>query len=81
MPRQTEDQPITTRAARERLTARAEPYWRALDAGAAIGYRKARKGGTWIARVMLDGKYREGALGRADDELKPEGVTVLVDRI
>ena len=44
MPRQTEDQPITTRAARERLAARAEPYWRSLDAGAAIGYRKARKG-------------------------------------
>ena len=77
MPRQTEDQPITTRAARERLAARAEPYWRSLDAGAAIGYRKARKGGTWIARVLLDGKYREGSLGRTDDELKPEGVTVL----
>jgi integrase len=77
MPRQTKDQPITTRAARERLAARAEPYWRALDAGVALGYRKARNGGTWIARVMLDGKYREGALGRADDALKPEGVTVL----
>jgi hypothetical protein len=43
----------------------------------ALGYRRARNGGTWIARVMLDGKYREGALGRADDALKPDGVTVL----
>lgn len=77
MPRQTVDQPITTRASRERLKARSEPYWRALDAGVAIGYRKARKGGTWIARILLDGKYREGALGRADDEIKPEGVKVL----
>lgn len=77
MPRQTVDQPITTRAARERLAPRAEPYWRALDAGTALGYRKARNGGTWIGRVLLDGRYREGALGRADDALKPEGMAVL----
>lgn len=77
MARQTEDQQITTREARKRLVARREPYWRGLDAGAAIGYRKAALGGTWIARVRVDGQYREHAIGRADDALRPDGTTVL----
>jgi site-specific recombinase XerD len=77
MPRQTDDQQITTRAARERLAPRAEPYWRAIDTGAALGYRKTDGGGFWVARVMIEGRYRKGALGRADDALRSEGVTVL----
>ncbi len=78
MPRQTTDQPITTRNARKQLAIRAEPYWRGLEAGVAIGYRKsAAGGGTWIGRVVVDGRYREGSLGRADDGIEEEGVTFL----
>lgn len=77
MPRQTTDQAITTRAARERLAARPEPYWRAIDAGIALGYRKARNGGTWIGRVLIEGRYREGAIGRADHAINHNGVTFL----
>jgi integrase len=77
MARQTSDRPITTRAARERLAPRDEPYWRAFDTRAALGYRRSRDVGTWIARVLVDGRYRKSALGRADDALKSDGVTVL----
>ena len=77
MPRQTVDQAITTRAARERLTVREEPYWRAIDTGVALGYRRMRNGGTWITRVLLEGKYRKAALGRADDTLRADGASIL----
>jgi integrase len=77
MARQTQDQPITTREARKKLAIRAEPYWRHVDAGAALGYRRTKTGGTWIARAMVEAKYREGSIGRADDAIKPDGVNFL----
>ena len=52
--RNTQDQQITTRAARERLSPRAERYWRGVDSGAALGYRRTAGGGFWLARVMIE---------------------------
>jgi integrase len=77
MPRQTADQPITTRAARERLVVRSEPYWRNIDAGVSLGYRRGGAGGTWLVRTLVEGRYRETSLGRADDVIKADGVTYL----
>ena len=80
MPRTAKDAPLTTRAARERLPARHRPYWRAIEAGAAVGYRKGAMGGVWLVRVVdpsVGGGYRQSALGRADDALKAAGVAVL----
>ena len=77
MARQTADQDITTRTARLRLAPRKEPYWRGLDQGAAIGYRKGATGTFWIARVLASGTYQQASLARADDTLKADGTTVL----
>src|SRR3954468_23319826 len=77
MPRSTSDAPITTRAARERLTARREPYWRGIESGIAVGYRRNANGGAWLARVLEDGRYREQGLGRADDALPANGADIL----
>lgn len=77
MPRQTDNQQITTRASRERLAIRHDPYWRGIDTGVALGYRKTKTGGFWVARAMIEGSYRKGAIGRADDAIKPDGATVL----
>jgi integrase len=80
MPRTVNDAPLTTRAARERLAARHQPYWRAIEAGAAMGYRKGTMGGVWLARVVdpsAGGGYRQAALGRADDALRAAGTEVL----
>ena len=77
MPRITADSPITTRAARERLAPRREPYWRAIEAGVAVGYRRGSQGGAWLARVLDAGRYREERLGRADDALPADGANVL----
>ena len=78
MPRTVADTPMTTRAARGKLAVRPEPYWRAIEAGVALGYRKGSQGGAWLVRVAkAGGGYREGKLGRADDALKANGADVL----
>jgi integrase len=80
MPREVQDTPMTTRAARERLAVRHQPYWKGIDAGAAIGYRKGRTGGAWLVRVVdpaAGGGYRQSKLGSADDVLKSDGEKVL----
>jgi integrase len=80
MPRSVADAPLTTRAARTRLAARHQPYWRGLEAGAALGYRKGSTAGAWLVRIVdpsVGGGYRQVSLGRADDALKADGVEVL----
>ena len=80
MPRSVADAPLTTRAARERLAERHQPYWRGMGAGAAMGYRKGTTAGVWLVRVAdpsAGGGYRQASLGRADDTLKADGVEVL----
>jgi integrase len=80
MPRSVADAPLTTRAARERLVVRHQPYWRGIEAGAAIGFRKGKMGGVWMVRVQdasAGGGYRYSTLGSADDALKADGVKVL----
>lgn len=80
MPRSVADAPLTTRAARERLAERHQPYWRGLGAGAALGYRKGSTAGVWLVRVAdpsAGGGYRQASLGRTDDVLKADGVEIL----
>jgi integrase len=80
MPRSVKDTPLTTRAARERLAARHQPYWRGMGAGAALGYRKGATAGVWLVRVTdpsAGGGYRQASLGHSDDTLKADGVEVL----
>ncbi len=80
MPRSTVDTALNTRTARERLQARNQCYWRGMGAGAALGYRKGPRGGSWVVRVVdatLGGKYRQQALGSADDTLKADGAKIL----
>lgn len=68
---------LDTRSARSRVEERREPYWTVVSAGCAIGYRKGRKGGTWIARFRAeDGRQHHDALGAADDHRDPDGLTV-----
>jgi len=66
-------------AARARLAPRAKLYWRVLEAGLHLGYRRAEFGdGSWTARRLLGGgKYAERGLGLADDLQDADGVTVL----
>jgi len=61
-----------------RLPIRGEPYWRGLERGFALGYRRRASGGTWLARRRQgDGGYAEHRIGTTDDFQDADGVAVL----
>ena len=70
---------ISTDNARSQLAPRGNPYY--ADIGAAqlvLGYRKNAKGGKWVVRRYIDGRYESETLGIADDDGRAaDGVTVL----
>lgn len=77
MARTVKDARIDTRAARERLATREEPYWRLVSEGAHLGYSKGKRGGRWVARFRQPGHATKGyiktALGEADDTSDADG--------
>jgi integrase len=78
MARTVRDANLETRTARLRLPIRSEPYWRGLEKGFALGYRRRAKGGTWLARWRPDGGgYTEHRVGTSDDFQDADGVAVL----
>lgn len=81
MARTVRDTRLDSRAARERLEARDEPYWRLIEDGCHLGYRKGRRGGRWIARYREPGaasrSYAKEGLGIADDTSDADGLHVL----
>jgi integrase len=78
MARTVRDANLETRTARLRLPIRAEPYWRGLEKGFALGYRRRGRGGTWLARRRkADGGYAEHRIGPTDDLQDAEGVAIL----
>jgi integrase len=89
MGRGTVDAAINTPAARGRLTPRAKPYYRALEPGVHLGYRKNRgRPGTWLARYYIgEQQYQVEAITHqttfgtapctADDASPADGVRTL----
>lgn len=78
MARTVREAALATRTARLRLAVSSKPYWRALEKGLHLGYRRRATGGSWIARRRLDsGQYREGKLALADDLQDANGEGVL----
>jgi integrase len=80
MARRVLDTTLDTRTARSRLKARGKPYWRQLEPGLSIGFRKPLSGpGKWVVRHHLGGKneYKTDTFGTADDYSDPDGIVVL----
>jgi integrase len=80
MPRKSRDERLDTRTARLKLSPRREPYWRNIQEGRALGYRRLAggKAGTWIARWYEPTEGRKyAALGPADDMLDADGTDTL----
>jgi integrase len=79
MARKVRDKDLGSRTARAKLKIRGKPYFRALDEGLHIGYRKGKTSGKWVVRYYLaDGKYEVETLdGVADDKADPNGIAVL----
>lgn len=76
MSRLVHDIRVDSRSARQRLSVAREPYWRKIARGRYLGYRRARDGGSWIARYRDDaGQQHYRSLGSADDVLDADGTT------
>lgn len=78
MPRIARDARLDTRTARAKFAPRREPYWRSIVEGLAVGYRRGKRGGSWLARAYSQDTGRSyAALGAADDTTEADGVAVL----
>jgi integrase len=77
MARTVRDAKLETRAARAKLAATGAPYYRGLDPGLHLGYRKGQTGGKWVLRWRADDVYRVETIGTADDTADADGVAVL----
>jgi len=82
MTRRVQEVALGTRAARLKLAPRHKPYFRLVEEGVHLGYRRstvAGRAGTWLARRYLGGeRYETEILGAADDlPAAPEGMTPL----
>ena len=85
MARTIRDTTLGTRADRGRLRPRGKPYYRQIEPGLHVGYRKprGRKGkpavaGKWVARHYLgDQSYEVETIGTADDFSDADGVAIL----
>ncbi|MGA0615614.1 tyrosine-type recombinase/integrase [Paracoccus sp. KR1-242] len=81
MPRQTEDQKITTPTHRAKLAPRRKPYYRRLTDTIQIGYRRLNTmPGTWVTKTRAeDGTYTEKKLEGVvpDDVVATNGIDIL----
>lgn len=78
MARTVRDANLESRSARSRLKASGKPYFRAIDAGLHLGYRKGRKGGKWVMRWYKgEQEYAVETIGTADDVIDADGATIL----
>jgi integrase len=79
MARKVKDRELDSREARGKLKPRGKPYWRTIERGLHLGYRKLKgKAGTWWARHYIGNQdYEIEALGPADDLSDADGVAIL----
>ena len=78
MPRTVREKRLDSPAARAKLKASGKPYWRAIDTGLHLGYRKGLNGGRWVLRRYLGaGQYEVATIAIADDHSPADGVSIL----
>ena len=79
MPRQVRDASLESRTARRRLKVAHKPYFRLIERGLHLGYRKLASGpGNWLVRhYQGKGAYRLKNIGTADDYGDADGHGIL----
>jgi len=79
MARTIRDANLETRTARSRLQPRPKPYYRSLEPGLHLGYRKPLRGaGKWVGRYYTGGQaYTVEMIGTSDDFSDADGVAIL----
>ena len=80
MARRVLDRYLDSKDTRRRLAPHAKPYFRTIERGLHLGYRRLANGaaGPWIARHYRgEGRYEEEAIGHADDLSDADGVAIM----
>jgi integrase len=81
MARKVNDKVLDTREARRKLKARGKPYYRMIEPGLHLGYRRLKgqeRAGTWLVRHYLGKQaYEVERIGTADDLSDADGVAIL----
>ena len=74
MARRLRDAVLNSREARRKLTPRGEPYFRCVEKGVHLGYRRrANAAGTWLIRHFNGTGCNFDRLASADDFQTPTG--------
>ena len=72
------DAKLETRTARAALKPSGKPYYRAIDEGLHLGYRKGQNGGKWVMRRYIGiSCYSVETIAAADDTLDADGAVIL----
>lgn len=70
MARKVKDRELDSKTARSKLAVSPRPYYREIGKGLHLGFRKGKKGGTWVARMYAGNQsYKVESIGQADDDL------------
>jgi integrase len=79
MARKVKDRELDSREARARLKPRGKPYWRTIERGLHLGYRRLKgRAGTWCIRHYVGKQaYQVEGIGPADDLSDPDGIAIL----
>jgi integrase len=79
MARKVKDKELDSKAARATLKPSGTPYWRAIERGVHLGYRRLKgKAGTWcVRRYVGEQSYKREGIGIADDVNDADGIEVL----
>jgi hypothetical protein len=79
MPRKVRDRLIDSREARRKLAPRDTCYWRAIERGMHLGYRRTKSAaGTWWVRHYVGSRgYEVERIGIADDLSDADGIAIL----
>jgi integrase len=74
VPKTVRDSNLETRAARARLKVASKPYYRAIDEGLHLGYRRNKTGGKWVMRSYSGAQtYIVETIASADDAIDADG--------
>lgn len=76
MARTTRSKKLDSRTARRAIPQGKATHWQPISRGRSLGYRRGRRGGTWVARFDAENFRREQKLGEADDVLDSDGVQI-----
>ena len=77
MAKTTKPARLDTKSERAKLQPSGTPYYVSLGENLHLGYRKGKKGGKWLTRRRIKGKYVSDGLADADDARPADGATIL----